>query len=99
MEDFVIFGKFYITTFMFIFKVLLLSLLASMFINRYKHIYNNLEAIRLQKIVNLKNSIIYDKYVGGVTQSFFPMNIIMVPFMLPLAYLRSTRMSDFILKL
>ena len=47
MSNFVDFGKFYMTCFMFIFKVLLLSLLASMFINRYRHVYNNLEAIRL----------------------------------------------------
>lgn len=46
-NNYATFGKFYITCFMFIFKVLLLSLLASMFINRYKHVYNNLEAIRL----------------------------------------------------
>lgn len=99
MDEYAAFGKIYVTIFMFIFKVLLLSLLASMFINRYKHVYNNLEAIRLLKIVTLKNAALYDKYAGGVTLSFFPINIVMTPFLLPLVYMRSPRMSDFILKI
>jgi hypothetical protein len=47
----------------------------------------------------LKNSISYDKFIGGVTLTFFPINIIMLPFSLILTALRSKRGSDIMLKI
>lgn len=82
-------GQVYIAVFMYIFKVLLMSLLASMFINKYKQVWKNLEAYRLLKIIRLKNSVAYDKYIGGVTLSFFPINVIVTPFILPIINMRN----------
>ena len=84
---------------MYIFKILLMSLLAAMFINRYKTVWVNLDAYRRFTIIKLKNSISYDKFIGGVTLTFFPINIIMLPFSLILTALRSKRGSDIMLKI
>jgi hypothetical protein len=92
-------GQIYIAVFMYIFKVLLMSLLASMFINKYKMVWKNLDAYRLLKIIRLKNSVSYDKYIGGVTLSFFPINVVVTPFIIPILNMRSQRASDFLLKI
>lgn len=92
-------GQVYIAVFMYIFKVLLMSLLASMFINKYKQVWKNLDAYRLLKIIRLKNAVAYDKYIGGVTLSFFPINVVVTPFILPILNMRSQRASDFLLKI
>ena len=84
---------------MYIFKILLMSLLAAMFINRYKTVWVNLDAYRRFTMIKLKNSISYDKFIGGVTLTFFPINIIMLPFSLVLTGLRSKRGSDIMLKI
>lgn len=84
---------------MYIFKVLLMSLLAAMFINKYKQVWKNLEAYRRFNIIRLKNSVAYDKFLGAVTITFFPINILMLPFIPPITMLRSARASDFLLKL
>ena len=84
---------------MYIFKVLLMSLLAAMFINKYKQVWKNLEAYRRFNIIRLKNSVAYDKFLGAVTITFFPINILMLPFIPPITILRSARASDFLLKL
>jgi len=77
----------------------LMSLLAAMFINRYKTVWVNLDAYRRFTIIKLKNSISYDKFIGGVTLTFFPINIIMLPFSLILTALRSKRASEIMLKI
>ena len=92
-------GQIYIGIFMYIFKVLLMSLLAAMFINKYKQVWKNLEAYRRFNIIRLKNSVAYDKFLGAVTITFFPINILMLPFIPPITILRSARASDFLLKL
>mmetsp|Transcript_11804 Transcript_11804/g.18141 ORF Transcript_11804/g.18141 Transcript_11804/m.18141 type:complete len:135 (+) Transcript_11804:1243-1647(+) len=84
---------------MFIFKVLLSSLLAAMFINKYNSVYQNIEAHKRFNIIRMKNSESYDKYVGGATLSFFPVNIIILPFLLPIMMIRSPRLSEFALKI
>lgn len=84
---------------MYIFKVLLMSLLAAMFINKYKQVWKNLEAYRRFNIIRLKNSVAYDKFLGAVTLTFFPINILMLPFIPAITILRSARASDFLLKM
>jgi len=84
---------------MYLFKVLLLSLLVAMFINRYQIVWRNLDAYRRFNIIKLKNSVSYDKFIGGVTITFFPINLIMLPLALPIITLRSKRASDILLKL
>ena len=91
-------GKVFITMFVFIFNVLLLSFLVAMFINRYKFVYDNLEALRRMNIIKLKNSNKYDKLYGGVTITFFPISIIVLPFVIPVIMFKSERLNDFILK-
>jgi hypothetical protein len=76
-----------------------MSLLAAMFINKYKQVWKNLEAYRRFNIIRLKNSVAYDKFLGAVTITFFPINILMLPFIPPITILRSARASDFLLKL
>lgn len=80
-------------------RVLMISLLASMFINRYRQVWANIDAHRYLRIIRLKNKVSYDKYVGCITLSFFPLNILMVPFIPIIIKLRSTRISDFMLKI
>ena len=92
-------GKLFITLFVFIFNVLLLSFLVAMFINRYKFVYQNLEAFRRMNIIKLKNTNSYDKLYGGVTITFFPISIIMLPFVVPVVIFKSERLNDFILKI
>jgi len=43
--------------------------------------------------------VVFDKYIGGVTMTFFPINVLMLPFVLPVLYFRNARMSDLALKL
>jgi len=92
-------GKIFITIFMYIFNVCLLSFLVAMFINRYKYVYKNLAALRRMNIIKLKNSSSYDPYYGGVTITFFPISIIVLPFIIPIVVFKSERLNEFILKL
>ena len=92
-------GVIYVGTFMFIFRILLMSVLAAMFINKYKDIYLNIDAHKRFSIIRMKNSLAYDKYSGGATLSFFPVNIIILPMMLPILVMRSSRISEFALKI
>ena len=92
-------GKIFITLFVFLFNVLLLSFLVAMFINRYKFVWTNLDALRRMNIIKLKNTNSYDKLYGGVTITFFPISIIMLPFVIPVVVFKSERLNDFILKI
>mmetsp|Transcript_22568 Transcript_22568/g.34872 ORF Transcript_22568/g.34872 Transcript_22568/m.34872 type:complete len:174 (+) Transcript_22568:327-848(+) len=84
---------------MYVFRVLLISLLAAMFINKYKYAWKNLAAYRRFNIIQLKNSFSFDQHIGGVTMTFFPINILMLPFIIPILVFRNHRISDFVLKL
>ena len=92
-------GKIFITLFVFIFNVCLLSVLVAMFINRYKYVYENLEALKRMNIIKLKNSNSYDNLVGGVTITFYPISIFILPFLAPVVIFRSERLNEFILKM
>lgn len=83
---------------MYIFRVLLLSLLAAMFINRYQMVFKNLDTFRMFNIIKQKNSLSFDKYIGGITMTFFPVNLLMVPLILPILAMRNARISEFALK-
>jgi hypothetical protein len=78
---------------------MLLSFLVAMFINRYKVVWTNLEAMRRKNVIKLKNTNSYDKLYGGVTITFFPISIIMLPFVVPVVVFKSERLNDFILKM
>jgi hypothetical protein len=91
-------GQTYIAVFMYIFKVLFMSLLAAMFINKYKIVWRNLDAYKRFDIIKAKNSISYDKFIGGITMTFFPVNILILPFIPAIIAIRNPRASDFLLK-
>lgn len=92
-------GKVFITIFVYIFNILLLSFLVAMFINRYKFVYKNLAALRRMNIIRLKNSSSFDLLSGGVTITFFPISILVLPFIIPVVVFKSERLNDFILKI
>jgi len=92
-------GKIFIASFAYVFNILLLSFLVSMFINRYRFVYMNIDALRRMDIIKLKNSSSYDKSIGGATLTFFPINMFMLPFCWPIVIFKSDRLSDFFLKL
>mmetsp|Transcript_12107 Transcript_12107/g.18714 ORF Transcript_12107/g.18714 Transcript_12107/m.18714 type:complete len:214 (-) Transcript_12107:268-909(-) len=92
-------GQVYIAGFMYIFRVLFISLLGAMFINKYKSMYTQMDAFRRFSIIRQKNAVIFDKYIGGVTMTFFPINILILPFIIPVLSLRNARVSDFVLKI
>mmetsp|Transcript_11817 Transcript_11817/g.18195 ORF Transcript_11817/g.18195 Transcript_11817/m.18195 type:complete len:123 (+) Transcript_11817:878-1246(+) len=76
-----------------------MSLLAAQFINKYKEVYTNLDAYKRFNIIKMKNSNSYDKFIGGATLGFYPINILALPVMIILMIIRSQRASDFLLKL
>jgi len=92
-------GKIYISVFVYMFNILLLSFLVAMFINRYKLVYKNLAALRRINIIRLKNSSSFDSISGSVTITFFPINILLLPFIVPVVLFKSERLNDFILKI
>mmetsp|Transcript_30399 Transcript_30399/g.46560 ORF Transcript_30399/g.46560 Transcript_30399/m.46560 type:complete len:196 (+) Transcript_30399:977-1564(+) len=92
-------GQVYSSSFMFMFKILLFSLLTAMFINKYRNLYKNIDAFKRFEIISMKNCEGYDKYIGGASLSFYPVNIIIAPFYLPIMMARSKRLSDFALKI
>mgnify|MGYP006092092429 CR=1 FL=1 len=98
-DDYTKEGTIFITLFVFIFNILLLSFLVAMFINRYKFVYRNLDALRRMNIIKLKNSASFDKTYSSVTITFFPISIILLPFIPAVIAFKSERLNDFILKL
>lgn len=51
------------------------------------------------EFIHLKNTKNFDSKIGGVTMTFFPINFIIIPFILPVVGFQSERLSDFILKI
>jgi len=92
-------GKCFITIFVYLFNVLLLSLLVAMFINRYQIVYKKMASLRRMNIIKLKNSSSFDPLYGGVTITFFPISIMILPFIIPVIIFKSERLNDFILKI
>lgn len=70
-----------------------------MFINRYKVVFKNLDALRRMNIIKLKNSSSFDKVIGGVSITFFPISVILLPFIPAVVLAKSERLNDFILKM
>ena len=93
------FGQVFTTVFVFLFNILLLSFLVAMFINRYTFVWANLDALRRMNIIKLKNSSSFDRLYGGITITFFPISIVVLPFIIPVVLFKSERLNDFILKI
>ena len=76
-----------------------MSLLVAIFINRYLHLNLTIDAMRRMDIIKLKNISEFDPLIGGVTMTFFPINVWLLPFLPFVVIFRSERLSDFILKI
>jgi len=50
-------------------------------------------------IIRLKNSSSFDALTGGVTITFFPISILVLPFIVPVVVFKSERLNEFILKI
>mmetsp|Transcript_40106 Transcript_40106/g.61283 ORF Transcript_40106/g.61283 Transcript_40106/m.61283 type:complete len:88 (-) Transcript_40106:460-723(-) len=84
--------------FNFVSKIFLFGILITMLIIRYKNASKKIEASRRMEIILLKNSQCYDKVYGAITMTYFPINIILLPFILPMIILKSERLNDAVLK-
>jgi len=91
-------GQIFITVFVYMSQMLLLRFLVAMFNNRYKIVFENLDFLKRKNIINLKNSSSYDKQIGAITTSFFPINILLLPFIFPILILKNDRLNDSVLK-
>ena len=78
--------------------MLLLRFLASMFNNKYKKVFENQDYLNRLAIINLKNSSSFDKSIGAITTSFFPINIILLIFIAPVMMMQNDRFNDAVLK-
>jgi hypothetical protein len=92
-------GQVFILIFVYIFRIMLLSLLVAMFINKYQRVWVNIDAQRRMNIIRLKNTRNYDILYSGISITFFPISVIILPFVLFVMILKSERFNDFILKL
>jgi len=79
-------------------EIILMSILLSMFVNRYMNTAKKIEASSRKEIIDLKSSAGYDKKYGPISMTSFPVNVFLLPFILPLVLMKSERLSDSILK-
>ena len=98
-EDFSEIGQSWFLAYVYGFRILILSLLTSMYINAYRTLRKDLEYLRLQRIIMLKKTIAYDNVIGGVTLSFFPLNVLILPLMPMIVFTQNPRISEFCLKI
>mmetsp|Transcript_41400 Transcript_41400/g.63122 ORF Transcript_41400/g.63122 Transcript_41400/m.63122 type:complete len:126 (+) Transcript_41400:3658-4035(+) len=74
------------------------SFMIAMFILKYQEVWGNIEAKRRMDIIKLKNSQQYDPEHGAITMSYFPINLFLLPFMLPLVIIKSDRFNHSVLQ-
>mmetsp|Transcript_22505 Transcript_22505/g.34794 ORF Transcript_22505/g.34794 Transcript_22505/m.34794 type:complete len:199 (+) Transcript_22505:1462-2058(+) len=77
---------------------LLFGYMIAMFVMKYMKAWNNLEAIKRMTIIEIKRSRSNHPLYGSITQSFFPINIILLPLILPVVFFKSERLNDSVLK-
>ena len=92
-------GQIFIMIFVYVFNILLVSFLVAMFINRYSFLWGNLDALKRMNIIKLKNTSDYNPLYGGVTITFFPISLIILPFIPFVVLFKSQRLNEFILKM
>jgi len=69
-----------------------------MFSNTYQSIFKNSSAIRLRRILEMKNYLSFDPIIGAVTTTFFPINVIMIPLMIPVIIVKNKKLNEMINK-
>mmetsp|Transcript_12403 Transcript_12403/g.19380 ORF Transcript_12403/g.19380 Transcript_12403/m.19380 type:complete len:276 (+) Transcript_12403:2325-3152(+) len=91
-------GEAYMTTFQVLSRVFFLGLLGGLFVLRYVKVNKSIEAYKRKEVIKLKNSISYDSVSGAFTMTFFPINLILLPFLPAVLLFKSERLSDTLLK-
>ena len=87
-------GQIYLVLFILMYFVMLLNLLIAMFSNTYQIIYDKKESIRLRRILQMKNQLSFDPIVGSVTSTFFPINVVMIPFMIFIVVVKNKKANE-----
>ena len=93
------FGQVYFMIFVYIFSIVLMSFLIAMFINKYEYLWDNIDALKRMKIIQLKNSSDYSRLYSGITITFFPISLIVLPFIPLMVIFKSERLNEFCLKI
>mmetsp|Transcript_41398 Transcript_41398/g.63109 ORF Transcript_41398/g.63109 Transcript_41398/m.63109 type:complete len:128 (+) Transcript_41398:3655-4038(+) len=75
------------------------SFMIAMFILKYQEVWGNIEAKRRMDIIKLKNSQQYDPEHGAITMSYFPINLFLLPFMIPLMLVQNKRFNSSVLEI
>lgn len=83
----------------YLFSVLLTSFLIAMFINRYQYLWGNIDALKRMKIIKLKNTSDFNPLHSGITITFFPISLIVLPFIPLVVLFKSERLNEFTLKI
>mmetsp|Transcript_41396 Transcript_41396/g.63100 ORF Transcript_41396/g.63100 Transcript_41396/m.63100 type:complete len:249 (+) Transcript_41396:329-1075(+) len=92
-------GQIYMLACAFLSRTFLFSFMIAMFVLRYFFVWQNIEATRRMDIIKLKNSQQYDPLYGCITMTYFPINVILLPFILPIMLIKSDRLNQSILQL
>ena len=92
-------GKIFIMIFVYTFAILLTGFLIAMFINKYQYLWSNIDALKRMKIIELKNAAAYNRHYSAITITFFPISIIVLPFIPIVSIFKSEKISEFLLKL
>ena len=70
-----------------------------MFSNTYQSIYENKNAIRLKRILEIKNHLSHEPIIGSVTTTFFPINILMIPFIPIVILVKNKKLNEMVNKI
>mmetsp|Transcript_41412 Transcript_41412/g.63179 ORF Transcript_41412/g.63179 Transcript_41412/m.63179 type:complete len:148 (+) Transcript_41412:46-489(+) len=86
-------GQIYMLACAFLSKLFLFSFMIAMFVLRYFHVWQNIEATRRIDVIKLKNTQQYDPLYGCITMSYFPINVFLLPLLLPILLIKSDRLN------
>ena len=69
-----------------------------MFSNTYQRIFENRKAIRLRRILDMKNQLGHDPIIGAVSSTFFPINVTIILFMPIVIVVKNKKLNELINK-
>ena len=70
-----------------------------MFLARFNRTKRKIDANKRMEAIRNKNNNGFDPVYGAITMTFFPINMLLVPFVFLLLLLKSHRLNEFVLKL
>ena len=92
-------GQVFIMLSVYLFSILLVSFLVAMFINQYEYLWGNIDALKRMNIIMLKNKSDFDRLNAGITITFFPISILVLPLIPFIAICKSEKLNEFALKI